>query len=302
MDLEVRQLEAFAATARSGSFTGAARELGIGQPAVSQAVRRLEDQLGVVLFERSGRGVTPTGAAITLLPGVQAALDAFGAAQRTADLLANGHAGTLRLVSTPGSLSLLRGLLDTFSTAYPDARVDLVPRPARGRREGLRRSEIDLALVRSTPPARGIAYTPAHHEPWRVVLASGHPLAGAGNPPDLAALTQWPFASLGGHGPSPALAAYQTAAQTAGLSPRLGIVATAIDDLLASLAAGQCWTLLTASNTPTLVDGLDALQAPTTLGQAELWLAHRTRPAPLERALLALAAEHTTPAADSAVE
>lgn len=299
MDLEVRQLEAFAATARTGSFTAAARELGVGQPAVSQAVRRLEDQLGVVLFERNGRSVTPTGAASTFLPHVQAALDACGAAQRTADRLTQGHAGTLRLVSTPGSLSLLRGLLDAFATAYPHARVDLVPRPPGGRREGLRRSEIDLALVRSTRPERAIAYTCAHREPWRVVLASGHPLAAATNAPDVTALAQWPFASLGAHDASPALTAYQATAQAAGLTPQPGPVATAVDDLLHALVVTrQAWTLLTASNTPALVEGLITLPAPTALGQAELWLAHRARPAPLERALLALATERADPASN----
>ena len=72
-------------------------------------------------------------------------------------------------------------------------------------------------------------------------------------------------------------------------------MATGIDDLLALVAAGQAWTLLTASNAVALADGLVALAAPATLGRAELWLAHRARPAPLERALLTLAAEHAGP-------
>lgn len=66
-------------------------------------------------------------------------------------------------------------------------------------------------------------------------------------------------------------------------------MATAIDDLLALVADGQAWTLLTASNAPTPTDGLAALRPPEALGPAELWLAHRARPARLERALLALA-------------
>ncbi len=302
IDLEVRQLEAFVATARTGSFTAAARELGVGQPAVSQAVRRLEDRLGVVLFERTGRNVTPTGAATGLLPPANTALDALGAVQRTADWLAQGRAGTLRLVSTPGSLGLLRGLLDAFATAYPHARVDLVPRPTQGRHDGLRRSEIDLALVRSTRAARGIAYTKVHSEPWRVVLASGHTLADSTKPPNLAELSQWPFASLGDHDASPALTAYKATAQAAGLMPQLGPVATAIDDLLAPIISGQAWTLLTASNTSKLVDGLVAVPAPATVEQAKLWFAHRARPAPLERALLELATDRAIAASNSAVD
>ena len=87
----MRQLEAFAATMRTGSFTAGAAALGIGQPAISQAVRRLEDRVGVVLFERTGRSVTPTAAAAALLPAAEAALDALGAAQHTAAALAEGE-------------------------------------------------------------------------------------------------------------------------------------------------------------------------------------------------------------------
>jgi len=110
-----------------------------------------------------------------------------------------------------------------------------------------------------------------------------------------AALAEWPFASLGAHDASPAFAAYRRAAEAQGFTPRPGPVATAVDDLLVLVAVGQAWTLLTASNAVALADGLVALAAPATLGLAELWLAHRARPAPLERALLTLAAEHAGP-------
>lgn len=289
MNLELRQLEAFAATARTGSFTAAARELGIGQPAVSQLVRRLENELGVVLFQRTGRSVSPSGAAGVLLPSAQAALDAFGAAQRTAEGLAGGIVGTLRLVTTPGSLGLLQGLLDEFAAAWPHVRLDLVPRPRQGRRAGLRRSEIDFALVRSTPAARGISYASVHREPWSVVLSSMHPLATTGRPLDVVALGRWPFVGLAVHGTSPAEAAYRAAQPASVSAPLFAPAVTATDDLFATLLSGRSWTLLTAGNVSGLIDGLTALAAPESIGPAELWLAHRTRPAPLEQALLTLA-------------
>ena len=208
-----------------------------------------------------------------------------------------GSAGNLRLVSTPGSLGVLRGLIDAFHAAYPEARVELVARPARGRREGLRRSEIDAALVRTTQPAPGIAYTLAHRESWRVILACGHPLASTGEPPALAALARWPFASL--QDASPALDAYLAAAQAEGSTPQPGPVATATDDLLALVAGSEAWTLLTAPNAPPPATGLLTQQAPTALGHADLWLAHRTHPAPLERALLRLAADRALRATHS---
>ena len=57
-----RWLRTFAAVAESGSFTAAARKLGVGQPATSHAVARLESALGVQLLERSTRGLTMTAA------------------------------------------------------------------------------------------------------------------------------------------------------------------------------------------------------------------------------------------------
>ncbi len=291
MNVEIRQLEAFAATARTASFTAAARELGIGQPAVSQAVRRMESRLGLVLFQRDGRGVALTPAASALLPSVEVALEAVGAVQRLTERLADGSVGTLRLVSTPGSLHVVRHLLEALARAHPGARLDLVARPSHGRRDALRRGEIEFALVRSTPPARGIAYTLVHREPWRIVIARDHPLADASTPPPVQLLTDWPFASLGDDTSSPALTAYRAATRTAGNSPNPGPHVTSLDDLLTLILTGRAWTLVTASNTPSLAEGVITLPAPSELGRAETWLAHRIHTTPLEDDLLAVATD-----------
>ena len=65
------------AVARTGSFSAAAREHGLTQPALSNAIRRLEEALGDRLFERSTRGTTPTAFGAAILPRVDAALAAL---------------------------------------------------------------------------------------------------------------------------------------------------------------------------------------------------------------------------------
>lgn len=74
MTMGLRQLAAFVAIAEHGSFSAAARELGVVQPAVSQAVRRLEADLGLVLLARSTRRVTLTLAGEALLERARAVL------------------------------------------------------------------------------------------------------------------------------------------------------------------------------------------------------------------------------------
>lgn len=79
-----RGLRALAAAAREGSLTGAAATLGLGQPAVSHAIRRLEADLGCRLLRRSRAGVTPTAVGAVLLESIQPAFEAIDAAVRSA--------------------------------------------------------------------------------------------------------------------------------------------------------------------------------------------------------------------------
>ena len=72
--MDLRELRSFAAVARTGSFSRAARELYIGQPAVSQHVKRLETELGLALLTRTTRSVELTEAGRVLLPRAEQAL------------------------------------------------------------------------------------------------------------------------------------------------------------------------------------------------------------------------------------
>lgn len=72
-----RGLRSLVAAAQAGSLTGAAATLGVGQPALSHAIRRLEDRLGVTLLDRSRSGVTPTPAGVELLAAVTPAFQAI---------------------------------------------------------------------------------------------------------------------------------------------------------------------------------------------------------------------------------
>src|SRR6478609_1145676 len=98
--MELRQLEYFVAVAETGSFTLAAQRLGVGQPAASTAIRRLEETLGTELFARTANGVTLTVAGETLLPAARRTLTAATDARELVAAVNDGERDTVRFGNT----------------------------------------------------------------------------------------------------------------------------------------------------------------------------------------------------------
>ena len=140
------------AVARTGSFSAAAREYDVTQPALSNAIRRLEKILGARLFERNTRGARPTVFGATILPRIDAALaalDAITAEARhwrageprpvrigvspliSADVVARAHSAVAGLPGRGrGSLVLREADLSELCTALDDDELDLIVVPA----------------------------------------------------------------------------------------------------------------------------------------------------------------------------
>src|SRR3954468_15809809 len=119
-------LELVVAIARTGSLTGAARELSIAQPPLSRRLQQLEREVGAALFLRGRHGATPTAVGRSLIAGAEAALAAIQRAEQDALDAAAGRAGRLRVGVTPtlGAV-LLPGVLAAFRQSHPDVRLDL---------------------------------------------------------------------------------------------------------------------------------------------------------------------------------
>lgn len=140
------------AVARTGSFSAAAREYDVTQPALSNAIRRLEKILGARLFERNTRGARPTIFGATILPRIDAALaalDAITAEARhwrageprpvrigvspliSADVVARAHSAVAGLLGRGrGSFVLREADLSELCTALDDDELDLIVVPA----------------------------------------------------------------------------------------------------------------------------------------------------------------------------
>lgn len=155
---------AFLVTAEEGSLSAAARALGMSQPTLGRQVDALEEELGIVLFERAGRGLTLTPNGLDLLDRVRA----MGNAASTLSLTASGKSETIE-----GSISItaseiyaahtLPGIVGRLRQAQPGIEVEII---ATNQSVDLKRREADIAIrsYRPTQPdliARKVADDPA---------------------------------------------------------------------------------------------------------------------------------------------
>lgn len=289
--MELRQLSAFVAVAEEGRFTRAAERLGVVQPAVSQAVGRLEDELEIVLFERSSRRVALTSAGQAFLPYAHAVLESITQAERAAHELSVGRAGVVRLTTAGGAWDVVHPLLVEHRAAHPDVRVELQSPDRAPKLDALLDGEIDVALVHTAPPTPGLSFTEISSEPWHVATSAEHRLAGT-EPIKLRALAADPLVLVGGE---PAAANRLRAELIAlcrgtGFEPTMGPTLASLEDALIEIARSSGWTLLRAANARD-VDRLGVVELALSeeLPPARLWLAHRTHLAPATRSLVALA-------------
>jgi DNA-binding transcriptional LysR family regulator len=290
--MELRQLSAFVAVADEGGFSRAAERLGVVQPAVSQAVVRLEEELGIVLFERSSRRVVLTGAGEAFLPDARAVLERLARAEAAARELADGQAGVVRLATTGGAWDVVQVLLAEHGEAHPHVQVDLRS-PERGSKlDAILAGELDAAIVHSDPRTPGLAFTALRSEPWHVVVGAAHSLLGNG-PVALRALASSPLVLVAGEptGAARLREGLVGMCRDAGFEPSVPPPLASLEEALIEIGRGDGWIMLRSANLRDL-DRFGVVELPLAeeLPPATLWLAHRTDPAPAARTLVETAA------------
>lgn len=176
------QIQAFLAVARTCNFSSAARELGVSRSAVSQSVRQLEEQLRVVLLQRTTRSVSLTDAGRRLVEGVGPALAQASASLAEVAASPGEAVGRLRLsISRSASPLIVDPVLPVFRQRHPRVEVEisfeekLVDIVAGGFDAGVRLSEMlerDMVRTRLTEPFRYVVvgapgYLERHGAPER---------------------------------------------------------------------------------------------------------------------------------------
>ncbi len=175
---ELRHLRAFIAVAEERNFTRAAERLSVSQQAVSRTIAQLEDELDVVLLERSTHEVKATPAGQALLAGGRRALGELENALQATLAVGAGIRGPVAIGLTPAVGPRLRGELGRV--LRQDSRgVEVSFREIRpGELEAvLEGGSVDVVIARAVPPRPGIQSRPLRPTRAAIFLPVGHPLA-----------------------------------------------------------------------------------------------------------------------------
>ncbi|MEO1468668.1 MAG: LysR substrate-binding domain-containing protein [Pseudomonadota bacterium] len=176
--MDVKLLEAFRAVMDNQSVTGAARILGLTQPAVSAQIARLEAQIGFELFERTGGRLKATEQGRRFYGEVRTVLESLNALGKTVSNIRSGETEALTVASHPGSsTSLMPGVVARLLDRQPSARLSLINRT----------SEEVARIFEAGGADVGIAEWPIHIQgvelrryeiPCVAIVPSADPLAG----------------------------------------------------------------------------------------------------------------------------
>jgi len=148
------ELRTFIEVARDGSLSAAARRLGLTQPTVGRHIDALETALGLALFTRSPRGLTPTPAALALEPHVEAMAAAAAAFGRAASGEAAADRGVVRLTASEIiGCEVLPPILAAFHAGHPGIVIELA---LTNRTEDLSRHDADIAVRMVRPTQSGL--------------------------------------------------------------------------------------------------------------------------------------------------
>lgn len=168
--MDIRELRYFVQIARSGSVSAAAHHLNVAQPALSRQLRKLEDELGVTLLDRTGKGVQLTAAGSRFLPQAEALIDQFRQVMASLREGPVGFAGSLALGVAPTSgLLILPEVYRRFRALWPDATLVVREGISTFLEEWLLEGRVDVSLLHNPTPIEGITLTPLLRE--RMVLA-----------------------------------------------------------------------------------------------------------------------------------
>jgi LysR family transcriptional regulator, hydrogen peroxide-inducible genes activator len=178
--MEVNQLRYVCAIADTGNFSRAAERCRIAQPSLSQQVQKLEEDLGVKLFDRLGRSVRLTEAGRAFIPRARAILEQMeaarsSAADKHADLRGSVAVGVIPTVAP----YLMPGYTASFARKFPDAKLRIVEETTSVLVAGLRNLLIDVAILALPLRHKDLDLFPIRTEPLFAVLRKDHPRAAA---------------------------------------------------------------------------------------------------------------------------
>jgi DNA-binding transcriptional LysR family regulator len=180
--MDLRQLRYFVAVSEEGGIRAAARRLYISQPQISQALHRLETELGVELMRRSSRGIELTPQGHELLRHSTDILERVDNARAALQRVSEQQSSPLRiglLAGVLGAGELLAPILAAYRQAHPDVALHLTELSFSEQVTALIDGSVDAAIVRAPLSHPDIDLTPVAEEPRVVMVGANHELADA---------------------------------------------------------------------------------------------------------------------------
>ncbi len=183
LHLTFRQLSVFEAVARYRSFSRAAAELHLSQPAVSMQIKQLEENVGISLFEQLGKKIYLTEAGTELYHYSRIIAQQLAEAELVLDELKGLKRGKLNISVASTANYYAPQLLATFSQRYPTVTVNLHVTNRQTLLQQLANNEMDMAIMGRPPDGLDLVAESFMENPLVVIAPVTHPLAQAGRIP-----------------------------------------------------------------------------------------------------------------------
>jgi DNA-binding transcriptional LysR family regulator len=175
--MDINQLEVLIAVAQEKSFSRAAERLHRTQPAISQAIRRLENEIGEPLFDRSSKDGTMTAAGRVLFGLAQQMINLRHGAHAAIKELKGLHRGKLSLTANEYTVMYLLPLLPLFRARHPHIKIEVKRSLASRISSEILARETEIGIVSFKPNDAAITAVPVLRDELALIVPPNHPLA-----------------------------------------------------------------------------------------------------------------------------
>lgn len=176
--MDINQLEVLVVVARERSFSRAAEVLNRTQPAISQAVRRLEQEIGEKLFDRSSKDGTLTLAGEVLLDYAKQMLNLRQTAHSAIKEMRDLHHGKVTISANEHTVFYLLPIIHEFRKLYPMIKIEVQRGVASRIPKEITAREVELGVISFKPTDSSVKAIPVTIDELALIVAPNHPLAG----------------------------------------------------------------------------------------------------------------------------
>ncbi len=177
--MELRHIRLLCLILEHGSVSAAAKAAGLGQPTVSQHLRSLEEELGLLLFERRGRRIVPTEAALVFHPYARQAIQILETGRQALEEHLGLVRGKLRLAgSTIPAHYILPAIMASFHAKYPGVEMRLEVGDTRWVVERVKAADVEIGFVGAKLEQESLSFEPFAQDELVLVVPPRHQLAG----------------------------------------------------------------------------------------------------------------------------